>query len=64
MSFLNNKLLLTAAALTVVFSLVGCEKEGSAERAGESVDQAIEDTGTTVDEAASEFKGKVEETQE
>lgn len=49
----TRKVLLPFAALTVAMSLAvaGCEEEGPAERAGETVDEAIEDAGEAMEDA-------------
>lgn len=41
-------LILTVGALTVV---PGCKDDGPAERAGEAVDEAVEDVGDAVEDA-------------
>jgi len=33
--------------------LVACEREGPMERAGESIDEAVEDTGDAIEDATS-----------
>ena len=48
-----------AAALLLAFAMVGlsaCEKKGPAERAGEAVDKAVENTGEAVKEAGDKVK--------
>ena len=49
MSFLK-KTVVTLTMLLMVFSFVGCEKEGTAERAGKKVDKTIEDVKKSVKE--------------
>lgn len=49
MSFLK-KTIVTLTMLLLVFSFVGCEKEGTAERAGKKVDKTIEDAKKAVKE--------------
>jgi hypothetical protein len=41
--------------LVSLFSLglVACEREGPMERAGESIDEAVEETGDAIDDATS-----------
>lgn len=45
---------LIASALLV--ALPGCEKEGPAERAGESIDEAVEKTGEQIEKAGDAIK--------
>lgn len=57
------------AALTMRIVLVAlltfaggaCREEGPAERAGEAIDEAIEDAGDKVDEVVDEAKEKVDD---
>ena len=49
MSFLK-KTVVALTMLLLVFSFVGCEKEGTAERAGKKVDKTIEDAKKAVKE--------------
>jgi len=51
------------ALLAGVFAvgISACEDEGPAEKAGEQVDEAIEETGDTMEEAADEAGGELEE---
>lgn len=42
--------------------LAGCEQEGPAERAGEQVDQAVEETREAVEQATEEAGEQVERT--
>lgn len=39
-----------------LLTFVACESEGPAERAGEKVDEAIEDTGDALEEAGEEVE--------
>lgn len=48
--FLRRCAVLTAGALLSVF-LIGCEQEGPAERAGESIDETVDDVRDRIDEA-------------
>ena len=47
MSFLN-KTIVTLTMLLLVFSFVGCQKEGTGERAGKKIDKTIEDAKKAV----------------
>ena len=40
-----------AAALAMMLAVAACEKEGPAERAGKSVDNAVENTGEKIEHA-------------
>ncbi|MBZ0071989.1 MAG: hypothetical protein K8I04_09725 [Gammaproteobacteria bacterium] len=45
--------IVSAALITsaLLVALPGCEKEGPAERAGESIDEAVEKTGEQIEKA-------------
>ena len=65
---MKNILLLMVVAS---FALVACEDEGPLERAGEEVDEGIEDIraggetiGNKIDDAADEVRNKAEEAKE
>ncbi len=48
-----NKLILIFAVVFLSLILTGCEEQqGPAERAGESIDQTMEDTGDVMENAA------------
>lgn len=49
---------LTLAALGAVFA--GCEQEGPAERAGEKIDEAVEQAGDTIEQAADKIEQKTD----
>ena len=49
MSFLK-KTIVALIMLLLVFSFVGCEKEGPAERAGKKIDKTVEDAKKAVKE--------------
>lgn len=51
---------MTMLALIVAF-MMGCEKEGPAEQAGEKIDQAVEDAKESVSDAADKVGDEVEE---
>ena len=53
MSFLK-KTIVTLTMLLLVFSFVGCEREGPAERAGKKIDQTIEDAKKSLEETKKE----------
>lgn len=46
---------------SVNFTLVGCGNDGPAERAGEKVDQAIENSGEKMEEAGEKANEAIEE---
>jgi hypothetical protein len=48
----NKKLLLPL--LLIAPALYGCPDEGPAERAGENIDEAVEETGEAIEDAAEE----------
>jgi len=48
---ISKKLLFTLWAGLVVIGLVGCKQDGPAERAGKTIDEAVEKTGEQIDKA-------------
>ena len=48
--------LILALFLTGGWTLTGCEQEGPAERAGERMDEAVEEAGDAVEEAADDLE--------
>jgi len=50
--------------MSAVFGLAGCQKEGTAEKAGKKIDQATENTGKTLEKAKQSLSGKAEKTGE
>jgi hypothetical protein len=53
---ISKKLLFTLWAGVVVIGLVGCKQEGPAERAGKTIDEAVEKTGEQIEKAAEKIK--------
>lgn len=49
------------AALLLSFALAACEEQGTAEKAGEAIDDAAEKAAETVEEAAEEAEQIAEE---
>ena len=56
---MTARTILWLLALGVLIS--ACESEGPAERAGEKIDQAIEETSEKIDDAAERTGEKIEE---
>lgn len=54
--FIHTLLLITSLSLAVL--TFGCESQGPAEKAGEKVDQAIENTKDALEEASDKITGK------
>jgi hypothetical protein len=54
--FINTLLLMTSLSLTVL--TFGCDSQGPAEKAGEKVDQSVENTKDAVEEASDKITGK------
>lgn len=52
----NHKQIFAALAVTFVFALAGCEKEGPAERAGEKIDNSAEKAGQQVEKAGDKIQ--------
>ena len=50
--------------MSAIFGLAGCQKEGTAEKAGKKIDQATENTGKTLEKAKQSLSGKAEKTGE
>jgi hypothetical protein len=50
--------LLLIAALSLTIVTFGCESQGPAEKAGEKIDESIEATKDTLEEAADNITGK------
>jgi len=53
-------------ALVVFLALAGgaCREEGPAERAGEAIDEALDDAGTAVDDAVDDVQEKLDDDEE
>lgn len=57
-----NKLILIFAVVFLSLILTGCEEQqGPAERAGESIDQSMEDTGDVMENAADDAEDSIED---
>jgi len=54
-------LLMSAAAFAVTACLLGCNAEGPAERAGETIDEAADDLGDAAEEAGDEIEDAVDD---
>ena len=54
-----NRLSLATALLAGVF-LVGCEREGPAERAGEQIDESLEQAGKKIEQAGEAIRDKAD----
>jgi hypothetical protein len=54
--FIHTLLLLTSLSLAVF--TFGCESQGPAEKAGEKVDQSVENTKDAMEEASDKITGK------
>lgn len=55
----QSSVLLSIAVL--IFALAGCEKEGPAEKAGENIDEAVEEMQEKAEETGDKVMEKVEE---
>ena len=53
---LNKNLSMTIIMSTFIAMLVGCEKEGPAEKAGKSVDNAVDKTGQQIEKAGDKIQ--------
>ena len=56
-----HKMLLIALFSALSLTLVGCEQEGPAERAGAKLDEAVEDGTQSVEDAVEDAGDKLEE---
>lgn len=54
--FIHTLLLITSLSLMVL--TFGCESQGPAEKAGEKIDQSIENTKDALEEASNKITGK------
>lgn len=48
----------------ISFGIVGCEKEGPLEEAGEAIDEGIEDVGEAAEDAAEEVEEAAEDVED
>ncbi len=51
-----KKTMTLLSLILVAFLAVACEQQGPAERAGESIDEAVEDAGNAVEDACEDAK--------
>ena len=49
-----------AASMAVMLGVLGCEKQGPAERAGEKIDNAAERAGDRIDKAGEQASEKID----
>ena len=56
-----NKLALSVLLLTTFIALTACQEKGPAEKAGESIDNAVENMGDKIEDATDDAGDKVEE---
>lgn len=57
-----NKSILILSLVLLSFIITGCEQQqGPAERAGESIDQTLQDTGDAMDDASDDVKDSIED---
>jgi predicted small lipoprotein YifL len=52
----SKKTILVLFLATVFLSLAACEREGPAERAGEQIDNAVEDAGAAIENAGDKVR--------
>lgn len=50
--------LLMSAIFFVIFTISGCDSQGTAEKTGEKIDQAVESAKDTVEEASDKLTGE------
>ena len=60
----SNAALLAILAGLILGGISGCEREGPAERAGEAIDEAIEDAGEAIEDAGEAIEDKQEEVED
>jgi predicted small lipoprotein YifL len=56
-----NKLALTALLLTTFVGLTACQEKGPAEKAGENIDNAVEEAGDKIEDATDNAGDTLEE---
>ena len=56
-----NRLWFATIALLMAFALTACEEQGPAERAGEEIDEAVENVGDSLEEGAEEIEDEVDD---
>jgi hypothetical protein len=61
---MSNGAVLAILAGFVLGGVSGCEREGPAERAGEAIDEAIEDAGEAIEDAGEAIEDKQEEVED
>ena len=54
-----GRVMVTAVLAAALLSVVGCEPEGPAERAGKQIDEAAEDAGDAVEDAGDKVQDAV-----
>lgn len=58
------KLLLVTSTFLILTTLSGCEKDGPAERAGESIDEKFEQAGDALEDTADKIEEKTNRNQQ
>ena len=61
MKTLSAKHLLLIALLGTLITITGCEEKGPAEKAGEKIDKAFDDSNNAIEDAIDNAKEKSEE---
>lgn len=61
MKKIGNSLLAFLAVSFLITGLMGCDKKGPAEKAGESVDNAAEHAGDHIEEAGKDIQNAAED---
>ena len=64
MNKLTRKLTVVLTAIFLSFALAACEEQGTAEKAGEAIDEAAEKAAETVEEGAEEAEQLADEAAE
>jgi hypothetical protein len=59
-----KKIAVVAVVIIFVLAFVACEQEGPAEKAGERIDEAVEEAGNEIEEAGDAVEEKAEEVKE
>lgn len=58
---MNHRIGIAIFSLLTVILLASCEQQGPAERAGEKIDEGLEETGERVEETTEEAAEEIEE---
>jgi hyperosmotically inducible protein len=61
---IKTKIMVYVFGLTIAYFLTSCEEPGPAEKTGKQIDQAVEETQTSMEKAGEDIKEAVKKTGE